>query len=611
MADVPFVSLYRRFRPGRFGEICGQDHVVRALRSAVRDDRVSHAYLFSGPRGTGKTTSARILAKALNCASPLEGEPCGICTSCTEITQGTSLDVHELDAASNNGVDAMRDLVSHAALGTPGRWKVYIVDEVHMLSNAAANALLKTLEEPPSHVVFVLATTDPQKVPPTIRSRTQHLEFRLIGADTLLALLVWVRKEAGLDMDDESLQAAVRRGRGSARDALSALDQMVASGSSDAARPELGGVLAAAADGDPAAVLVTLSELLARGWGPQQLATELIDDLRQGFLAALAPELCAVSGPEREPFTKLAESMGMARLVRAMEILGRALIDMRDAPDPQVVLEIALVRTTRPDLDAGIEALTERVAALERGSSGSAAERGAPRPGPITPPVAEAPAARTAAPQGDVGRRPSVGAVRRRQETAPDVSPVQSAEIATAPAAAVPAAAVPPVAEAADLGPARPPAAEAAPVAVDRDALTEAWGDTILGRLSARAKALYSAGRFTAVDEAGAHFALPNAAHRDRCLDLAAQVEAALTGHFGSPIRLVLDVDGGPDAPPVAAPAPVPSGRPSGPPPVADGDYGDEADMENLRATTTEGEQASAAEAKLLQAFPGASEVEQ
>jgi DNA polymerase III subunit gamma/tau len=339
----------------------------------------------------------------------------------------------------------------------------------------------------------------------------------------------------------------------------------------------------------------------------------------------LAPELCAVSGPEREPFTKLAESMGMARLVRAMEILGRALIDMRDAPDPQVVLEIALVRTTRPDLDAGIEALTERVAALERGSSGSAAERGAPRPGtgpgpgpgPITPPVAEAPAATTAAPQGDVGRRPSVGAVRRRQETAPDVSPEQSAEMATAPAAAVPAAgvpaaAVPPVAEAVDLGPARPPAAEAAPVAVDRDALTEAWGDTILGRLSARAKALYSAGRFTAVDEAGAHFALPNAAHRDRCLDLAAQVEAALTGHFGSPIRLVLDVDGGPDAPPVAAPAPVPSGRPSGPPPVADGDYGDEADMENLRAaTTTEGEQASAAEAKLLQAFPGASEVEQ
>ena len=202
MADAPFVSLYRRFRPGRFDELRGQDHVVRALRSAVRDDRVSHAYLFSGPRGTGKTSSARILAKALNCEAPVDGEPCGICTSCIEITQGSSLNVHELDAASNNGVDAMRDLVAHAGLGTPGRWKVYIVDEVHMLSTAAANALLKTLEEPPSHVVFVLATTDPQKVPPTIRSRTQHLEFRLLGAETLQTLLESVNEEAELHVDD-------------------------------------------------------------------------------------------------------------------------------------------------------------------------------------------------------------------------------------------------------------------------------------------------------------------------------------------------------------------------------------------------------------------------
>src|ERR1700691_6386922 len=205
MTDVPFVSLYRRFRPGRFDELRGQDHVVRALQSAVRDDRVSHAYLFSGPRGTAKTSSARILAKALNCAAPVDGEPCGVCTSCTEITQGTSLDVHELDAASNNGVDSMRDLVAHAGLGTPGRWKVYIVDEVHMLSTAAANALLKTLEEPPSHVVFVLATTDPQKGLPTIRSRTQHFEFRLLGPETLGDLLSDVRRQAHLDVPDEAL----------------------------------------------------------------------------------------------------------------------------------------------------------------------------------------------------------------------------------------------------------------------------------------------------------------------------------------------------------------------------------------------------------------------
>jgi len=182
---VDYQSLYRRYRPQRFSEVRGQDHVVNALRHAVRDNRVAHAYLFSGPRGTGKTSTARIVAKALNCRSPVDGEPCGVCDSCVDITRGASFDVHELDAASNNGVDAMRDLVARASLATPGRWKVYIVDEVHMLSQAASNALLKTLEEPPDHVVFVLATTDPQKVLPTIRSRTQHYEFRLLDADVL------------------------------------------------------------------------------------------------------------------------------------------------------------------------------------------------------------------------------------------------------------------------------------------------------------------------------------------------------------------------------------------------------------------------------------------
>ncbi len=373
MADAPFVSLYRRFRPGRFDEIRGQDHVVRALRSAVRDDRVSHAYLFSGPRGTGKTSSARILAKALNCEAPVDGEPCGVCTSCIEITQGSSLNVHELDAASNNGVDAMRDLVAHAGLGTPGRWKVYIVDEVHMLSTAAANALLKTLEEPPSHVVFVLATTDPQKVPPTIRSRTQHLEFRLLGAETLHDLLESVNASAGLALDEEALEAAVRRGRGSARDALSALDQVVAAGSADAARPELASVVDALAAADVGGALVSLSAMLAGGWGPQQLATELVDDLRQVFLAALAPQLCTVSGPSLERFVSLAEAMGLPRVVRTIEILGHALVDMRDAPDAQVVLEIAVVRAVRPDLDSGVEALSDRVSVLERSITGAAA----------------------------------------------------------------------------------------------------------------------------------------------------------------------------------------------------------------------------------------------
>jgi len=607
MADAPFVSLYRRFRPGRFDEIRGQDHVVRALRSAVRDERVSHAYLFSGPRGTGKTSSARILAKALNCEATVDGEPCGICTSCIEITQGNSLNVHELDAASNNGVDAMRDLVAHAGLGTPGRWKVYIVDEVHMLSPAAANALLKTLEEPPSHVVFVLATTDPQKVPPTIRSRTQHLEFRLLGAETLHDLLESVNSQAGLDLDAEAVEAAVRRGRGSARDALSALDQVVASGSADAARPELAGLVDALADGDVGQVLVALNALMAGGWGPPQLATELIDDLRQVFLAALAPELCAASGPSLQRFMTLAETMGLARVVRSMEILGHALVDMRDAPDAQVVLEIALVRAVRPDLDSGVDALVERVSALERSLTGAPAF---PRPSPPAPAAAETsrPSAapdQTASdrPAADVGRRPSLGAVRRSKQA-------ESAPASTAPApedASEPPAPPPAAAPAADVAE-EPTAAPPAPAGVvDRDSLTEAWGDGILKGLPARAKALYSAGRFVSVDEHGAHFALPNAAHRDRCLEMVPTVEQKLSAHFGSPVTLVLDVDESgstPQAParPAARSATSASAREPEVETIDPADYAEE-------GPDVESDQASEAHARLLEAFPGASEV--
>ena len=634
MADAPFVSLYRRFRPGRFDEIRGQDHVVRALRSAVRDNRISHAYLFSGPRGTGKTSSARILAKALNCEAPVDGEPCGVCASCVEITRGNSLNVHELDAASNNGVDAMRDLVAHASLGTPGRWKVYIVDEVHMLSPAAANALLKTLEEPPGHVVFVLATTDPQKVPPTIRSRTQHLEFRLLGADTLHDLLESVNAEAGLNVDEASLEAAVRRGRGSARDALSALDQVVASGSADAARPELAGLLDALADADVSQTLVSLNGLLAGGWGPQHLATELIDDLRQVFLAALAPELCAVTGPSRDRFVSLAEAIGLPRVVRSIEILGQALVDMRDAPDAQVVLEIAAVRAVRPDLDSGMEALAERVGVLERSVSGGAAfprphgrvasgaspasaappsapgRAEAPPPDDAPPPTdartsgdePEPPAATGGSP--DVGSRPSIGAVRRRQQA--------EAKTTDAPVAA--AEGPGPVEEPAQAAPPVPPPPSAA-ASIDRDTLTEAWGDGILQSLPARAKARFASGRFVAVDEQGAHFALPHAAHRDQCAEQLSIVETALERHFGTKVKLVLVVDDETASPPAPATAPrgdisARTGRVDRDDPGDDVEEAHDIDSSDLAAGPEAGEdEASAAQARLMEAFPGASEV--
>jgi DNA polymerase-3 subunit gamma/tau len=396
-ASTPYQSLYRRFRPQRFAAVLGQEHISLALRNAVRDDRVGHAYLFSGPRGTGKTSTARILAKALNCAAPDGGEPCGVCDSCIEIARGTSLDVHELDAASNNGVDAMRELVSHAALGTPGRWKVYIVDEVHMLSTAASNALLKTLEEPPGHVVFVLATTEAQKVLPTIRSRTQHFEFRLLGPDVLVGLLRQIRDDAGLGLDDDSIAAAVRRGRGSARDALSALDQVAAGGTVDDELVVLAALADALAERDPGRALVCVAQASEAGHDMARLAGALADHLRQAFLASVAPDLVAVPGSERVQVEELAQKMGLARVVRHMEVLGQAQVDMREAPDPRVHLEVVLIRLTHPEADDSPAALLERIEHLERtrGNAGpvvqrepAPAEPGTPTPAVATPAAA-------------------------------------------------------------------------------------------------------------------------------------------------------------------------------------------------------------------------------
>ena len=381
-------SLYRRFRPGRFVELRGQDHVVRALQGAVKNQRVSHAYLFSGPRGTGKTTTARILAKALNCENPLDGDACNVCASCVAITKGTSLDVTELDAASNNGVDDIRDITAGAWHGTPGSWKVYIFDEVHQLSKAASAALLKTLEEPPSHVVFVLATTDPHKVMPTIRSRTQHLEFRLFNGETLSSLLREVEQAAGLKADDATIEAAVRLGRGSARDALSALDQLIATGSIVETQPEFDGLFRALVDTDAVAALKSLAELTREGWDPEQLAESFAADVRQVFLLQVAPEVADAVDSDRERLTEWGRQLGLPRTVRVLETVGRAMREMKSAPEKIVILEVAVVRLIRPDLDNTIEALDERVTKLER--DGVRVETSAPAPPAVLRPIGTA-----------------------------------------------------------------------------------------------------------------------------------------------------------------------------------------------------------------------------
>jgi DNA polymerase-3 subunit gamma/tau len=630
--DVPYQSLYRRFRPSTFGEVRGQDHVVLALRNAVRDQRVAHAYLFSGPRGTGKTSTARILAKALNCTDPKEGEPCGVCASCVEIAKGTSLDVHELDAASNNGVEAMRDLVSRAALGTPGRQKVYIVDEVHMLSTPASNALLKTLEEPPAHVIFVLATTDPQKVLPTIRSRTQHFEFRLLGPETLGELLQEVRREAHLDVPDEALDLAVRRGRGSARDALSVLDQVLASDMVDDDLPQLDEVVEALAERDVGRALVAVAHLASAGYSPQQLAGDLVDYLRQGFLTMVAPDLAAIPGADQDALASQAERVGLATLVRALEVLGQAQITMREAPDPRVNLEVALVRLAHPEADDSLAAVLTRLERLEapvRAAPSPPAASSPPdvphRSTPTAPsgspePPAPEPARADASPVAGAPRK-TVGAVRR-QAAAAAAAAAETTPVEPAPAPAPVSAPVASSVVAAD-----PVVPSTAPFP-SRDELVQAWGDHVIGRLRPKAKALFQAGRFVGVEDDRAVFGLPNEIHRTRCEEVRGEIESALSDYFGRPVALVLVVDagvaGGSESPVITStaagpppsvdqPAPEPTQGPTELDRGAQQEEGSD-DLEDISAFDESelGEVAqvdNSAESRVRQAFPGAEEV--
>ncbi|MEY3396747.1 MAG: polymerase gamma/tau subunit, partial [Actinomycetota bacterium] len=360
-------SLYRRYRPRRFDELKGQDHVVRALRNAVINNREGQAYLFSGPRGTGKTSTARILAKVLNCEKLKDGEPCGKCNSCVSIDVGSSYDVLELDAASNNGVDNMRDLIERAALGNPGRHRVFILDEVHMLSKPAEAALLKTLEEPPEHVVFVLATTDPQKVSETIRSRTQHLQFHLLPMQELKDHVNWVVADAKLTISDDAIDQVVKLGGGSVRDTLSALELAVASGGEVDEQISLDEFVEAFIDHDPGRALAAVGASVQFGADPRALTEDIVRTLRDLFLSLMAPELVQLPKERAEIVGDQARRMGASSVVRAIEVLGEVLIEIRHAPDARLLLEVAVVKLTRQNLSADVASLMSRIERLESG----------------------------------------------------------------------------------------------------------------------------------------------------------------------------------------------------------------------------------------------------
>jgi DNA polymerase-3 subunit gamma/tau len=360
-------SLYRRYRPRRFDELKGQDHVVRALRNAVINNREGQAYLFSGPRGTGKTSTARILAKVLNCEKLKDGEPCGKCNSCLSIDAGSSYDVLELDAASNNGVDNMRDLIERAALGNPGRHRVFILDEVHMLSKPAEAALLKTLEEPPDHVVFVLATTDPQKVSETIRSRTQHLQFHLLPLLELKEHVRWVVADAKLVVSEDAIDRVVQLGGGSVRDTLSALELVVASGGDVEEQISLDEFIESFIDHDPGRALAAVGSAVQFGADPRALTEDIVRYLRDAFLSLMAPELVQLPKERAEIVGEQARRMGATSVVRAIEVLGDVLIEIRHAPDARLLLEVAVVKLTRQNSNTDVATLMARIERLESG----------------------------------------------------------------------------------------------------------------------------------------------------------------------------------------------------------------------------------------------------
>ena len=472
-------ALYRKYRPQIFEDVVGQEQIERTIKNAIEQDKVSHAYLFCGPRGTGKTTTARLLAKALLCEKGPTPDPDGTCEDCQMIAEGVHPDVYELDAASRTGVENVREEIINRVQFAPtrGRYKVYIIDEVHMLSIAAFNALLKTLEEPPDHVVFILATTDPQKVPETIHSRCQRFDFRRISNESIISRLGAVCVAEGVEFEGDALDLIAHHAGGGMRNALTSLEQTIAFGEGKVtlavAERMLGGVdsgdlaniVQALGRRDAAACFNWVAEFVESGSDLAQFARELAQHVRNLYVMSLAGTDVAldVSASERRQLADELPLFGTDRLARMLQVLGDVMAELKTSTNPRLSFEIGCTRMVRPEGDLTLAALAERVEALERSGVAVASPAAAAAPVSALAPAAAAPAA-TAPAAAVAAPQPAAPAV---PALAPAAAPAAAPQVAPRPAAAERPAPVPASAPATPPAPAAPapaPSAQVAPV---------------------------------------------------------------------------------------------------------------------------------------------------
>ena len=479
--EVPMYQvLYRKYRPRVFADVYGQDHVTSTLKNEIKEGRISHAYLFTGSRGTGKTTCAKILAKAVNCPNAVDGEPCNACEICKGLDSGTIYDVVEIDAASNNGVDNIRDLREEVNYTpTRGKYRVYIIDEVHMLSTGAFNALLKTLEEPPAHVIFILATTEVHKLPATILSRCQRFDFKRIQPETMAVRLQQVAGLEGMELAPDAATLIARIADGALRDGLSILDQcagrskqitaqLVSEVAGLAGREALYRLSDAVLARDSSAAVEELAQLHENSYDMERLCVEMINHFRNFMMVKTVKksrELIICTDDEYKHIEESAGQFTLAQILRGLDLFQSTLVKIKGGATPRIEMEMAFIRLCEPKLETDSDAINQRLSALER-----AVQNGVPA-APVNPVQSPVPAARPAPPQSTVA--PTQQPTPAAAAPAPEPEPVAPAEPTPTPMAEpAPVQSEPPV-------PPEPAAAapSPAPAADSEQQLFMQWAD--------------------------------------------------------------------------------------------------------------------------------------